>query len=218
MAAKRRRRSRQASIEFRPSGRGGARPGAGRPRTRRSRVAHRPRGAVPGHCPVMVTLRVLDDVPGLRRARVHPRVPQDTPQGRGAARVPGGALLDPGRPRALLRGSTRQGVPRERDEEPGRTFRALREPGVRACGAGVGGPLPPRGEAYADGSAAGAGVCAAERAQALLAAASAGAAGGAGWREFRGCGSTAGRAGRRRRGGMRTRLARAKWRRPGRGC
>ena len=69
MAAKRRRRTRQASIEFRPRGRGGARPGAGRPRTRRSRVAHRPRGPVPGRCPVLVTLRVLDDVPPLRRAR-----------------------------------------------------------------------------------------------------------------------------------------------------
>ena len=69
MATKRRRRSRQASIEFRPRGRGGARPGAGRPRTRRSRVAHRRRGGVPGHCPVLVTLRVLDDVPRLRCAR-----------------------------------------------------------------------------------------------------------------------------------------------------
>ena len=69
MAAKGRRRSRQASIEFRPHGRGGARPGAGRPRIRRSRVPHRTRGGVPGHCPVLVTLRVLDDVPGLRCAR-----------------------------------------------------------------------------------------------------------------------------------------------------
>ncbi|MCY3810742.1 MAG: hypothetical protein OXH15_02990, partial [Gammaproteobacteria bacterium] len=42
-------------------------PGAGRPRTRRSRVAHRSRGAVPGRYPVLVTLRVLDDVPPLRR-------------------------------------------------------------------------------------------------------------------------------------------------------
>ena len=46
----------------------GARPGAGRPRIRRSRVAHRSRGAVPAHCSVLVTLRVLDDVPALRRA------------------------------------------------------------------------------------------------------------------------------------------------------
>ena len=67
--ARRRRQSRQTSLEFRPAGRGGARPGAGRPRTRRSRVAHRSRGAIPGHCPVLVTLRVLDDVPPLRRGR-----------------------------------------------------------------------------------------------------------------------------------------------------
>ena len=65
---RRRRQPRQTSIEFRPTGRGGARPGAGRPRTRRSRVAHRSRGAIPGRCPVLVTLKVLDDVPPLRRA------------------------------------------------------------------------------------------------------------------------------------------------------
>ena len=65
---RRRRQPRQTSIEFKPTGRGGARPGAGRPRIRRSRVAHRSRGAIPARCPVLVTLRVLDDVPALRRA------------------------------------------------------------------------------------------------------------------------------------------------------
>ena len=68
MRSKRRRQSRQASIEFRPCGRGGARAGAGRPRTRHSRVP-RDRGGVPAHCPVLVTLRVLDDVPRLRCGR-----------------------------------------------------------------------------------------------------------------------------------------------------
>ena len=66
---KRRRQSRQASIQFHAAGHGGARPGAGRPRTRRSRVPHRSRGGVPGHCPVLITLRVRDDVPRLRCAR-----------------------------------------------------------------------------------------------------------------------------------------------------
>ena len=37
------------------------------PRIRRSRVAHRTRGAIPARCPVLITLRVLDDVPPLRR-------------------------------------------------------------------------------------------------------------------------------------------------------
>ena len=32
-------------------------------------MAHRSRGAIPGRCPVLVTLRVLDDVPPLRRGR-----------------------------------------------------------------------------------------------------------------------------------------------------
>ena len=62
-----RRQTRQTSIEFKPAGHGGARPGAGRPRTRRSRVAHRSRGAIPSRCPVLVTLRVRDDVPPLRK-------------------------------------------------------------------------------------------------------------------------------------------------------
>ena len=61
--------ARQTSLEFKPTGRGGARPGAGRPRKRRARVPHRRRGAIPGRCPVLVTLRVLDDVPALRRGR-----------------------------------------------------------------------------------------------------------------------------------------------------
>jgi hypothetical protein len=41
-------------------------PGAGRPRGLRPRVLHRERGAVPGSCPVRVTLRVRDGVPSLR--------------------------------------------------------------------------------------------------------------------------------------------------------
>ena len=36
---------------------------------RGGRVPHRSRGGAPGHCPVPVTLRVLDDVPRLRCAR-----------------------------------------------------------------------------------------------------------------------------------------------------
>ena len=58
----------QTTFEFRPGGRGGARPGAGRRRVRKSRVPHRSRESIPGDAPVLVTLRVLDDVPALRRA------------------------------------------------------------------------------------------------------------------------------------------------------
>ena len=70
-AVKRNRRQdpRQTTLEFRPSGRGGARPGAGRPRVRKSRVPHRTREDVRRGCPLLVTLRVLDGVPALRRAR-----------------------------------------------------------------------------------------------------------------------------------------------------
>ena len=68
-AVKRKRRQdpRQTTFEFRPTGRGGARPGAGRKRVRKSRVPHRTREAIPGRCPVLVTLRVEEDVPPLRR-------------------------------------------------------------------------------------------------------------------------------------------------------
>jgi len=52
------------------TGRGGPRPGAGRPRGPRPRVAHRPREAVPGSCPVHVTIRVRPDVPSLRSKKL----------------------------------------------------------------------------------------------------------------------------------------------------
>ena len=85
----RRRQPRQASIEFKPTGHGGARPGAGRPRTRRSRVAHRSRGAIPGHCPVLVTLRVRDDVPPLRKGCFDAGLPGDAARVQEPPRVHG---------------------------------------------------------------------------------------------------------------------------------
>ena len=68
MKRKRRRDSGQTTFAFKPAGRGGARPGAGRERVRKSRVPHRTREEIPGRCPVLVTLRVEDGVPALRRA------------------------------------------------------------------------------------------------------------------------------------------------------
>ena len=69
-AVKRKRRQdlRQTTFAFKPTGRGGARPGAGRRRIRKSRVPHRTREEIPGGCPVLVTLRVDEGVPALRRA------------------------------------------------------------------------------------------------------------------------------------------------------
>ena len=52
------------------SGRGGPRPRAGRPRGPRPQVAHRRREAIPGRCPVHVTLRVRPGVPRLRNKRL----------------------------------------------------------------------------------------------------------------------------------------------------
>jgi REP element-mobilizing transposase RayT len=51
------------------TGRGGPRPGAGRPRGPRPRVWHRERAAVPGECPVHVTLRLRPGLPSLREGR-----------------------------------------------------------------------------------------------------------------------------------------------------
>ena len=70
-AVKRNRRqdSKQTTFRFKPTGRGGARPGAGRPRKFRSRIPHRTRQRIPKHCPVLITLRVRDGMPKLRRAR-----------------------------------------------------------------------------------------------------------------------------------------------------
>jgi REP element-mobilizing transposase RayT len=51
------------------TGRGGPRPGAGRPRGPRPRVWHRERAAVPGECPVHVTVRLRPGLPSLREGR-----------------------------------------------------------------------------------------------------------------------------------------------------
>jgi hypothetical protein len=48
------------------TGRGGPRPGSGRPRGPRPRVWHRERERIPGWCPVHVTMRVRADLPSLR--------------------------------------------------------------------------------------------------------------------------------------------------------
>ena len=48
------------------NGRGGPRPGAGRPRGPRPRVLHRKREPIPSDCPVHVTLRMRPGIPSLR--------------------------------------------------------------------------------------------------------------------------------------------------------
>ena len=51
----------------RPTGRGGPRLGAGRPKGPRPRVLHRERDPIPPHCTVHVTLRMRQGVPSLCR-------------------------------------------------------------------------------------------------------------------------------------------------------
>ena len=66
------RRAKQLSFtDYRErTGRGGPRPGAGRPRGPRPRVLHRRRERIPGSCPLHVTLRVRPGVPSLRTVAV----------------------------------------------------------------------------------------------------------------------------------------------------
>ena len=63
------RRPVQLPLVPRITGRGGYRPGAGRPKGVRPRVRHRVREKIPVHCPVHVTLRIQDGVPSLRKNR-----------------------------------------------------------------------------------------------------------------------------------------------------
>ena len=52
-----------------PRGRGGARPGAGRPRSGKSNVAHRKRPTLSRHEPVLITIRLVRRLPRLRGRR-----------------------------------------------------------------------------------------------------------------------------------------------------
>ena len=63
-----RRKSKQLTLDHarKPSGRGGWRPGAGRPRGR-TKVAHEKREEVQARFPILVTLRAAEGVPSLRR-------------------------------------------------------------------------------------------------------------------------------------------------------
>jgi REP element-mobilizing transposase RayT len=71
MSSRARRKWKQLTLDDarQPSGRGGWRPGAGRPRGR-TRVAHRTREDFAARYPQHVTVRVLEDIPSLRRLEV----------------------------------------------------------------------------------------------------------------------------------------------------
>ena len=134
---------------------------------------------------VLVTSRVLERCTAVAQRPFRAGVPGDAGRVCAAARVPGGALLRSRTTTAhFLIEAQGQGAPGERHEESRGAVCAVREPGVRARGAGPGGSVPSCGETHADRGQAGGGVRAAERAQAFPAAASAGAAGGAGRGEF----------------------------------
>lgn len=65
------RRNPQLELSLREKhGWGGRRPGAGRPRGSKPRMAHRSRGRFSRACPCHVTIRVRADVPGLRNRRL----------------------------------------------------------------------------------------------------------------------------------------------------
>ena len=64
-----RRKPHQPALTFSFKGRGGVRPGAGRPRKPGAEVLHRAREGVPAYCPVHVTVKVKRDVLRLRLGR-----------------------------------------------------------------------------------------------------------------------------------------------------
>ena len=71
MVVKRRARRRNwQQLSFPPRGRGGARPGAGRPKKPGAGVPHLRRASVSRHHAVHATLRVLAGIPNLRRAKL----------------------------------------------------------------------------------------------------------------------------------------------------
>ena len=90
-------------------------------------MAHRSRGAIPGRCPVLVTLRVLDDVPPLRRGRFV-RAFRETPRAcrnRPGFRVAHYSVQDDHA--HFLIEAAGGAAAGERHEEPGGAIRALRE-------------------------------------------------------------------------------------------
>ena len=95
---------------------------------------HRNRGTIPAHCPVLVTLRVLDDVPPLGRACFVRAFQASLREGgpRPGFRVVHDSVQDD-HAHFLVEasGARRLG---ERHEKPGGAFRALREPRLRTQG------------------------------------------------------------------------------------
>ena len=69
--SRRRRPRRGEQLSFPPRGRGGPRPGAGRPRSPRSGVPHLPRPRVGPRLPLHITLRLCKGLPSLRSRRAY---------------------------------------------------------------------------------------------------------------------------------------------------
>ena len=147
------------------TGRGGPRPGAGRPRgPAAARAAPRARGGARGAAPCTCTLRVRPGVRFAARRRAGPRVAALAVRGERARQLPGRALLAPRRSRASDRRGAGEGSARVRHEEHRGSPRARRESRQRAQRAGARRPLPPPQPPLAARGAARACLRAAERA------------------------------------------------------
>jgi REP element-mobilizing transposase RayT len=72
--APRRNAANPCQLELRPRTWGGRRPGAGRPKSGRNPIPHRPREALAARFPVHVTLKALPELRGLRRGPVFRRI------------------------------------------------------------------------------------------------------------------------------------------------
>ena len=146
------------------TGRGGPRPGAGRPRGPRPRVWHRRREKIPGHCPVHVTLRVREGIPSLRGGALVHEWRRSLAEASERGRLPRDALLAPGRPCASDRRSEGKGGARDRHEEHRGASGACRESGLRPDRPRARRALPPPPAAHSPRGSPRAGLRPAQRA------------------------------------------------------
>jgi len=140
------------------TGRGGPRPGAGRPSGPRPRVPHRRRETLTGSCPLHVTVRVRPDVPSLRTVAVVRAFRRSLARGseRGDFRVAHYALQGD-HAHLIVEASSKRALAK-RDEQHRGEARAGGEPGGGPARPGAGRPLPPARARHAARGEAGARV------------------------------------------------------------
>ncbi len=135
-------RKRQLAFDLRYRGRGGYRPGAGRPKKLGAGVPHVRRPALAARHPIHVTVRVRDEAARLRSRACFRLIFRAIGAGRGAGRVPARALHSSEQPPAPHRRGARRDCARPRDPGTLDPYRTSRESRARAPRQSVRGSLP----------------------------------------------------------------------------